>query len=143
MNRSLLIAAAFVVGGFGLSGISFPAANAEMVASAALPSGELIKKKKRLKGSWEIVERDGSLYVVFGEDFRAARGPDLKVFLSPTAFADVNGKNAIRGSVNLGLLKSTRGAQEYKIPDTVKLSDYKTVLVHCEAYEVLWGGADL
>ena len=116
---------------------------AQSASNVELPSGEFKKKKRRLKGTWKIVEKNGQAFIAFGEDFRAARGPDLKIFLSPTAFADVNGKNAINGSLNLGLLQSTKGAQEYKIPEEANLSDFKSVLVHCEAYEVLWGGADL
>jgi hypothetical protein len=67
----------------------------------------------------------------------------LKIFLSPTALSDVTGKTAVNGSINIGELKSTKGAQEYEIPAGVNLSDYASVLVHCEEYSVLWGGSDL
>ena len=143
MTRSSLIASALLAVGFSITLPLHSPPSAQTAVSAELPSGEFKKKKRRLKGSWKVVEKNGGSYVVFGEDFRAARGPDLKLFLSPTALADVNGKNAINGSLNLGLLQSTKGAQEYKIPEDVNLSDFRSVLVHCEAYEVLWGGADL
>ncbi len=106
-------------------------------------SGTFVKKKKRLKGSWETVQRDGKTFIVFSDNFNAAKGPDLKIFLSPKSIADVTGKTAVDGSINIGVLKRTKGTQEYELPDGVDLSDYRSLLVHCEAYSVLWGGSDL
>ncbi len=121
-------------------------ASAQVVAEASvtqLPSGQLIKKSKKLKGAYEIVQRGDKQFVVFSDSFRAANGPDLKIFLSPKSVSDVTGKTAVNGAINIGELKSTKGAQEYEIPAGIDLSEYGSVLVHCEAYSVLWGGADL
>ena len=87
--------------------------------------------------------RDGKKFIVFSDDFRAANGPDLKIFLSPKSIADATGKNAVDGSINIGELKKTKGTQEYEVPANINLADYGSVLVHCEAYSVLWGGGDL
>lgn len=106
-------------------------------------SGDFIRKSKRLKGSWSVVERDGAQFIVFSDDFRAANGPDLKIFLSPKSVANATGKNAVDGSLNIGVLQSTRGTQEYKVPAGVDLSQYGSVLVHCEEFSVLWGGGNL
>ncbi|MEL7451856.1 MAG: DM13 domain-containing protein [Pseudomonadota bacterium] len=110
---------------------------------ASLPAGSFVRKSKKLQGSWEVVERDGQTFIRFDDNFRAARGPDLKVFLSPTSIADVTGDTAINGSVLLGELTSTKGGQEYLVPAGVSVSDFESVLVHCEAYAVLWGGGAL
>ncbi|MEM0984710.1 MAG: DM13 domain-containing protein [Pseudomonadota bacterium] len=122
-----------------------PIACAQVVeASVAVqPSGDFVRKSKRLKGSYTVIEREGQTIIRFSDDFRAARGPDLKVFLSPNTVADVNGDTAINGSINLGVLESTKGGQEYVVPAGVNLDDFASVLVHCEAYAVLWGGSDL
>lgn len=106
-------------------------------------SGDFVRKSKRLKGSWEVVERDGKTFIVFADDFRAANGPDLKIFLSPQSVSDATGKTAINGALNIGELQKTKGTQEYEVPAGVNLADYGSVLVHCEAYSVLWGGGDL
>ncbi len=111
--------------------------------TAFATSGDFIKKSKKLKGSWSVVERDGATYIVFSVDFRAAKGPDLKIFLSPKSVADATGKTAVDGALNIGELKQTKGTQEYLVPAGVDLSQYGSVLVHCEAYSVLWGGGDL
>jgi len=31
--------------------------------------------------------------------------------------------------------------QEYEIPAGIDIADFASLLVHCEAYSVLWGGA--
>lgn len=115
----------------------------EATTNQALPSGEFVRKKKKLKGGWEVVQRGDKTFIVFGDDFRAAGGPDLKVFLSPTSISDVTGRTAVNGSINIGELQSTRGAQDYEVPAGIDLSDYSSVLVHCEEFAVLWGGSDL
>ncbi len=116
---------------------------AAVTVAAELPSGTFIKKKKKLKGAWEVVQRGDRTFIVFGEDFRAANGPDLKVFLSPQTVSDVTGNTAVNGAINIGELKATKGTQEYEVPEGVSLDQYSSVLVHCEAYSVLWGGGDL
>ncbi|MEM9879057.1 MAG: DM13 domain-containing protein [Pseudomonadota bacterium] len=104
---------------------------------------KFIKKSKSIKGSYDIVQRGDKTFVVFSEDFKAKRGPDLKVFLSPTNVRSATGRNAVIGSVKLGKLQTNRGVQEYEIPAGIDVADYESVLVHCEAYSVLWGGADI
>ena len=106
-------------------------------------SGDFVRKSKRLKGSWNVEQRGDKTFIVFSDDFRAANGPDLKIFLSPKSVADATGKNAVDGSINIGELKKTKGTQEYEVPANINLADYGSVLVHCEAYSVLWGGGDL
>ena len=145
MIRLSPIATAFAL---SLAGIATAApvafADTATIAGASeLPSGTFVKKKKRLKGAWEVVERGDKTFIVFADDFRAANGPDLKIFLSPQTVSDVTGKTAVNGAINIGELKATKGAQEYEIPAGVNLADYNSVLVHCEAYSVLWGGGDL
>ncbi len=147
MIRFSPLALALAVSLSGMATVA-PAAFAEsstaaVTVSAELPSGTFIKKKKKLKGAWEVVQRGDKTFIVFGDDFRAANGPDLKIFLSPKTVSDVTGKTAIIGALNIGALKATKGAQEYEVPAGVNLADYSSVLVHCEAYSVLWGGGDL
>ena len=120
-----------------------PAFAATQEAAMAEQSGTFERRSKRLQGDWTIETRGDKKFIVFSDDFRAAGGPDLKVFLSPTAYADVTGKTAVDGSVLIGELKKKRGVQEYEIPAGVDLADYSSILVHCEQYAVLWGGSDL
>lgn len=148
MNIAKTILAAAVIGMTGMAACAPALAQAQVEASIAqeasfATSGDFVRKSKRLKGSWTVEQRAGKTFIVFADDFRAANGPDLKIFLSPKSIGDANGKNAIDGSLNIGELKKTKGAQEYEVPAGINLADYGSVLVHCEAYSVLWGGGAL
>ena len=122
--------------------VAAPAAIAE-AASFTGQTGDFVRKSKRLNGSYEVIEQDGQTLIRFSDDFRAAGGPDLKAFLSPKSISDATGQNATEGAIRLGELTKTRGGQDYVLPEGVDLADFGSVLVHCEAYSVLWGGANL
>ena len=85
----------------------------------------------------------GAAVIVFSDDFRTKNGPDLKVFLSKNTVSDATGRNATTNAIRRGVLKSNKGGQEYVLPEGVTLTDFSSVLVHCEAYSKLWGGADI
>jgi len=114
------------------------AVNAQTVAG-----GDFVQKSKRLKGSYEIIQSNGQTIIRFADNFRTKAGPDLKVFLSPQSIDTAAGSNATNGAVLLGFVKSTKGAQDYIVPEGVNLSDFNSVLIHCEAFSVLWGGGNI
>jgi len=85
---------------------------------------------------------DGS-HVIRFEDFRTTNGPALVVYLarhaSPTSAADV----LDGGFVNLGKLKGNVGNQNYAIPADVDVSDYNSVVIWCQLFDVLFSPAAL
>lgn len=119
-----------------------PAA-AQTTAENILHEGAWTKKSFSSKGTWSIVERDGARYVKLSSDFRTRNAPDLKIFLSPTSASATTGSNATQGSILVSPLRSNSGAQSYRIPDGVELSDFASILIHCEAYSKLWSASDL
>ncbi len=106
-------------------------------------SGDFVRKSKRLTGSYEVIERGGQTVIRFADNFKTTGGPDLKVFLSPNSIGAASGRNATSGSVLLGFVKSTSGAQEYIVPAGVNIADFNSVLIHCQAFSVLWGGGNI
>jgi len=119
-----------------------PAATQPMASMNAAPA-EFQKKTYALRGSVTVEQRGDRTVLVFSDDFRTKKGPDLKVFLSRHNVANATGDNATTDAIRLGELTSNKGAQEYLLPEGVNLADYSSVLVHCEAFSKLWGGADL
>lgn len=105
--------------------------------------GNFTKKRYTVHGSWEIVTLNGEKIIRFSDGFKTKNGPDLKVFLSPSKLDSLGKKTDVTNAVNIGVLKSNKGEQTYRLPEGVELSDYKSVLIHCEAYSVLWGGFDI
>jgi len=111
--------------------------------ASAVTSAPFVKKRYSIKGSWNITEENGQKVINFSDDFKTKGGPDLKVFLTPESVNALDSQNVTSSSLKLSVLKSTRGSQSYVIPADVNLSDYKSVVIHCEAFSVLWGGFDL
>lgn len=92
-------------------------------------------------GEASIQEKDGKLFLVFGENFDTPNGPDLQVYLtknsSPTERKD------IPTGIALGKLKSIAGKQVYQLPDGANIADYHSVTIHCKAFNVPWSYAPL
>ena len=120
-------------------------ANTQLVIANAAPSIAQSFKQKRYKiqGDWSVVQENGQTIIRFSEGFKTKKGPDLKVFLSPQSISDVSGQTALDGAVTLGKLKSNKGTQDYVVPSGVSLVNFSSVIIHCEAYSVLWGGGSL
>lgn len=83
---------------------------------------------------------DGSLEVQLSE-FQVTNGPDLELWLSshpdPMRSSDVTAGEWM----SLGLLKGNIGDQSYPIPIGADLSTFKSVVVWCEQFGVLFSPA--
>lgn len=97
------------------------------------------------EGSWKIVKSENGHQLILGDDFEAKKAPDLKIFLSKADLDDIGNKNALKiGSpVLVAKLKGYKGKATYDIPSSIDISQYKTIMVHCEEYSKFWGGASL
>ena len=123
--------------------LPFFLALAPLAAQAVAGTGTWTQINFNIKGTWMLSQEDGTHILTLGEDFKTKKGPDLKLFLSPTPIAKVTNDNAIEGSTFMGLLKSHKGGQRYVIPSNIDLSAYKSLVIHCEKYTKVWGGTDL
>lgn len=142
--KRLLLATTYA----GLISVSTPTLSAQgtgnaPMAEAAVTSGTFQKKRYTIKGDWEIAQENGKTIIRFSENFKTKSGPDLKVFLSKSPLTSLSGQTAQASSLKISVLKSNKGAQSYELPDGITLDDYRSVLIHCEAYSVLWGGFDI
>jgi hypothetical protein len=85
---------------------------------------------------------DGKRVLRF-EDFRVTNGPDLFVYLSghaqPRSAAELHGQ----GDFDLGRLKGNIGSQNYELPDDLDLSKFKSVVIYCKQFSVVFSTATL
>lgn len=103
-----------------------------------------IKKYYSVSGNWSIEKESGKSYLVLHSDFKTSKGPDLKLFLTKKDATSLSKKDAVqKHGLLLGSLKSIKGEQRYLIPAHIKLSDYKSIVVHCEKYTKIWGASPL
>jgi len=106
-------------------------------------SGGWVNKDYKIRGEWSVEQRGDTQVIKFNNKFKTKKGPDLKVFLSPQSINDVTGATATDGALLVSALTNNKGEQEYVLPKGVDVNDYQSLLIHCEAFSVLWGGGEL
>jgi len=87
------------------------------------------------RGRVLVIEVAPGQYVLRVEDFSVRNGPDLYIMLSPAADGYQD------GAVKLGRLKATDGAFNYEIPPGTNLETFKSAVIWCEQFAVLFGTA--
>lgn len=90
------------------------------------------------KGPVVLFELDGKLVLRF-EEVTIQNGPDLHVYLGRGMGGAYDGSN----DLYLGTLKATIGTFTYELPAGTSAADYKSVVVWCRAFSVLFTWADL
>lgn len=116
------------------------------VASASTleqKTGTWVKKDYKITGQWSIEQRGDQQVILFNEQFKTKKGPDLKLFLSPQSIDEVTGRTATNNAVFIAELKSSHGSQEYVLPAGIDVRNFRSLVIHCEQFSVLWGGTSL
>jgi hypothetical protein len=90
------------------------------------------------EGRVRVIETGPGRHLVRFEGFSIRNGPDLYVYLSPEA----DGYDEA-GSLELGPLKATDGAFNYEVPAGADLAPYRSVVVWCRPFAVLFATAPL
>jgi hypothetical protein len=73
------------------------------------------------------------------QDFRVRNGPDLRVYLSP----DPGGAVRAEGAISLGTLRGTSGFINYTVPADVDPTVFRSVIIYCEPFGVVFATAVL
>lgn len=111
-------------------------------SSGVVSEGDFRPLGHDARGRALIVEAaDGNTYLRF-EDFEVENGPDLKVYLS-RAEADAPQDQLADHIVDLGGLKGNIGDQNYLVPGSVDLTQYRSAVVWCRRFSVGFAVAPL
>ncbi len=87
---------------------------------------------------------DGKLYLRL-TGFSTSNGPDVHVVLARSDDKSLEHK-IIEGNLNnveLGTLKGNTGDQNYDLPASTNLNEYRAVVVYCERFHAVFGLARL
>ncbi|MCX5380819.1 DM13 domain-containing protein [Streptomyces sp. NBC_00091] len=122
------------------------AAGAAPAAPRTLAQGSLISHEHTTTGTVRIVRLADGSHVLRLEGLDTSNGPDLRVWLT-----DAPVKEGVAGwrvfddgkHVSLGSLKGNKGDQNYAIPADVKLSEYTSLTIWCDRFDVSFGAAAL
>ncbi|TAK05646.1 hypothetical protein EPO33_00660 [Patescibacteria group bacterium] len=106
-------------------------------------SGTFREKAHAGQGTATITRKDGKTYLVLDAAFKTDAGPRLHVFLAghpdPGSSTDLHSM----GDLDLGALKSPSGGQVYEIPDDKADEDWRSVVVYCVPFKVVFTAASL
>ncbi len=95
-------------------------------------------------GNAKIIRlKGGGFGLKLQENFNVRGGPDLRVWLSEASDPRSGGDVRAAQYVDLGRLKSSDGAQIYRIPDGTNLDEIGSVVIWCRAFSVFFGSANL
>ncbi len=83
---------------------------------------------------------DGKVILRF-ENLNSANGPDLHVYLSKEA-SPATAQQVMNG-IEVGKLKATQGASNYELAASTDITQFKSVVVYCKTYSVVFGYANL
>ena len=89
------------------------------------------------EGQALLIETAPDRYVLRFEDFSIRNGPGLYVYLSPDP------DDYTDDSLELGELRATDGAFNYEIPPGTDISRFRSAVVWCKPFGVLFGIATL
>ncbi len=115
-------------------------------ATEVLLTGTLITHEHETEGTVAVLRLADGSHVLRLENLDTSDGPDLKVWLSDAAV--IPGRQGWHvfddGKYrSLGSLKGNHGNQNYVIPSTVKLDDFRSVAIWCDRFNVSFGAAAL
>ncbi|GAA0625363.1 DM13 domain-containing protein [Kribbella sandramycini] len=118
----------------------------EKGGAGVLLRGELISHEHETSGRVAVLRLADGRRVLRFEGLATSDGPDLRVWLSDArvlegrkgwhVFDDGRYKS-------LGKLKGNRGNQNYVIPESVRLEDFRSVAIWCDRFNVSFGAATL
>ncbi len=89
------------------------------------------------RGQALLIQTSPGQYVLRFEDFSVRNGPGLYVYLSPEAGGYTD------DSLEIGKLKATDGSFNYDVPAGTDVSQFKSVVVWCKPFGVLFAVAPL
>ena len=115
----------------------------QSIFSQTLKKGDWDRQNKSIKGTWEIIQKSDGNYIVFSDDFKTKKAPDLELFLSKKSAKDINKKKVVQEAVSISKLKSHKGKQSYKLPSNINIEDFSSLIIHCRDYNIFWGAGNL
>jgi len=109
-------------------------------SSFAQKGNTWVKKNYTVSGNWSVETEGSKTYLVLHSNFKTSKGPDLKLFLTKKSVSSIGKSETIeKHGLLLGELKSFKGEQRYLIPNNISISEFKSLVVHCEKYTKVWG----
>jgi hypothetical protein len=119
------------------------AVQAQEKSAKVLEKGEFHNADKTGKGTATLYQLADGKRVLRLTDLAVDNGPDLHVRLIAANDAKNTASVAKTDHVELGKLKGNKGSQNYDVPASVDLSQYRVVSIWCNRFSVNFAAAPL
>ena len=140
LSRTRFPALALLVAGVLLC---IGAVQAREKSAKVLEKGEFHNADKTGKGTATLYQLADGKRVLRLTHFAVDNGPDLHVRLIAADDAKNTASVAKTDHVELGNLKGNKGSQNYDVPASVDLSQYRVVSIWCNRFSVNFAAAPL
>lgn len=97
----------------------------------------------RAEGNASVYRLSDGNRVLRLENFKSTNGPNLYVYLSGHPSPRDSAQLHENGDFEVGRLKGNIGNQNYSLPSGVDLSRFKSVVIYCRQFHVVFGSAKL
>lgn len=115
---------------------SMAAADAVEISTGQFEDEDFLHKGS---GDATIYRLANGSHVLRLENLDVTNGPDLHVLL----LKDLQGRDKSQGYLDLGGLKGNRGNQNYGIPDGEDVTEYRSAMIYCQPFHVIFSIAIL
>ncbi len=117
----------------------------EPAAPMALGSGQfgMIDAIHQGTGTATLFALPDGQHLLRFEDFEVQNGPDLFVYLSGHPEPRSSGELHEAGAFEVARLTGNIGNQNYALPADLDLSQYKSVVIYCKRFSVVFSTAEL
>ncbi len=120
--------------------------SAKPATPKVLASGSLISHEHGTSGKVAVLQLPDGSRILRLENLDTSDGPDLKVWLSDAEVVPGRAGWHVFDDgryQTLGRLKGNHGNQNYPIPASVELKDFRSVAIWCDRFNVSFGAAAL
>jgi hypothetical protein len=97
----------------------------------------------RGSGVATLLRTPGGDHVLQLSDFRVTNGPDLYVYLIPTAGPNTHEDVVGRGALQLGRLKASDGSFAYDLPPGTNPAVFRAAVIYCLQFHTIFSVAPL
>jgi electron transfer DM13 len=114
-----------------------------VIAPTTVATGRFHSNAHDTRGTATVLSLSDGRRVLRLTNFATSNGPDVRVYLVAAPDVQDNATVKTAGFVELGPMKGNIGDQNYDIPLTVDLANYRTVTIWCKRFSVNFGSAPL
>jgi hypothetical protein len=95
------------------------------------------------EGTATVYRQPDGTFVLRLDPFKVTNGPDLYVYLSAQPAPTDATQLRQRGAIEVARLKGNVGSQNYELPANVDISQFRSVVIYCKQFNVVFSTAAL